>query len=143
VDKLQQSHRSLPHNPDISQFLYAAKLMVRIGRGTLRMIEACRDAGLPAPAWDLDDDGVTLTLYSRASTESPVAKLTERQLALIQSMQPGQTIRSGEYAERIASEVSPRQAQRDLRELQEADLLRLEGKGRAAHYVRTERRRPE
>jgi len=143
VDKLRQTHRSLPQNPDIAQFLYAAKLMERIGRGTLRMIEACREARLPTPAWKVDEDGVTLTLFSRASTGSPVAKLTQRQLELIHSMEPGQTIRSGEYAKRFAAEVSARQAQRDLRELQEADLLRLEGKGRAAHYIRTERSLPE
>ena len=106
------------------------------------MIDACREAGLPAPAWQADDDGVTLTLYSLASMDAPAANLGERQMALIHTMEPGNGIRLSEYRERFASKVTTRQAQRDLRELQEADLLRLEGKGRSAHYVRTARRLP-
>jgi hypothetical protein len=39
--------------------------------------------------------------------------------------------------------VTERQAQRDLSELRDADLLRFEGRGRATHYVRTKRRTPE
>jgi len=143
TDKLRQTHRSLPQNPDIAQYLYVVSLMERIGRGTLRMIEACREAGLPAPAWQADDDGVTLTLYSLASTEAPAANLGERQMALIHSMESGQGIRLSQYCERFATKVTERQAQRDLRELQEADLLRLEGKGRSAHYIRTARRLPQ
>jgi hypothetical protein len=39
--------------------------------------------------------------------------------------------------------VTERQAQRDLFELRDADLLRLKGRGRTSHYVRTKRRTPE
>ena len=55
-------------------------------------------------------------------------------------LKAGDRIQLRAYVERFAGEVSERQAQRDLKELQEADLLRLEGKGRGAHYVRTKRR---
>lgn len=143
ADKLRHAHRSLPQNPDIAQFLFAANLMERIGRGTLRVIEACRDSGLPSPTWKVDEDGITLTLHSLASDEAPASRLTERQVALIRSLKEGEKVRLGEYVEQFAGKVSQRQAQRDLRELQSADLLRSEGKGRAAHYVRTKRRLPE
>ena len=43
--------------------------MERVGRGTLRLIAACREAGLPTPTWEVGGDGVTLTLHSRASGE--------------------------------------------------------------------------
>lgn len=140
ADKLRHAHRSLPQNPDIAQFLFAADLMERIGRGTLRVIESCRDAGLPSPTWKADEDGVTLTLHSLASQEAPASRLSERQLALLKSLAAGDVVRLAEYVERFAGKVSQRQAQRDLRELQSADLLRLEGKGRVAHYIRTKRR---
>lgn len=142
ADKLRHPHRSLPQNPDIAQFLFAADLMERIGRGTLKIIEACRDAGLPTPTWKADGDGITLTLHSLASEVAPALRLSERQISLLDSMHEGEVIRLAEYIERFAGKVSQRQAQRDLRELQSADLLRLEGKGRAAHYVRTKRRLP-
>jgi ATP-dependent DNA helicase RecG len=113
--------------------------MERIGRGTMKMIEACRDAGIPSPTWKTDPDGITLTLYNRSSPDSPVARLTSRQEELLRTMEPGQEIRIREYVEKFAMEVGDRQARRDLKELEQADLLRLEGKGPSAHYVRTQR----
>jgi ATP-dependent DNA helicase RecG len=140
ASKLRRNHPSIPRNPDIANFLFIRSLMERIGRGTQRMIEDCREAGLPAPTWSVDEDGITLTLYSQASPEAPGARLTERQRRLLESMTEGDTIRLRDYVERFADEITERQALRDLVELRDADLLRLEGRGRAAHYVRTKRR---
>lgn len=139
ADKLRHNHPSLPSNPDIAQFLYIRNLMERIGRGTTKMIEACREAGIPSPTWKTDPDGITLTLYNRSSPEAPVARLAPRQEDLLQTMKPGEEIRLREYAEKFAGEVGDRQARRDLKELEMADLLRLEGKGPSARYVRTQR----
>ena len=142
ASKLRHNHPSIPRNPDIANFLFIRSLMEQIGRGTQRMIEDCREAGLPAPTWRVDEDGITLTLYSKASREAPSARLTERQLRLVESMDEGDTIRLREYVERFAPDVTERQAQRDLHELREADLLRLQGGGRSAHYIRTSRELP-
>lgn len=139
ADKLRHNHPSLPSNPDIAQFLYVRNLMERIGRGTMKMIEACREAEIPSPSWKIDPDGITLTLYNRSSPDSPVARLAPRQEDLLKTMDQGQEIRLREYVEQFASEVGDRQARRDLKELERADLLRLEGKGPSAHYVRTQR----
>lgn len=139
-EKLRQNHPSLPANPDIAQFLYIRNLMERIGRGTMKMIEACRDAGIPSPTWKIDPDGITLTLYNRSSQHAPAARLTPRQEELLRTMEPGQEIRLREYLEKFAHEVTDRQARRDLKDLESADFLRLQGKGPSAHYVRTQRK---
>ena len=138
--KLHFNHPSLPANPDIAHFLYIRNLMERIGRGTLKMIDACDEVGLPRPAWKVDEDGITLTLHSLASRVAPLMRLNERQRKVIESLKSGEQLQLGDYIERFAGNVSERQAQRDLRALQEFDLLRLQGKGRSAFYVRTERR---
>jgi ATP-dependent DNA helicase RecG len=143
ASKLRQNHPSIPTNPDIANFLFIRSLMERIGRGTQRMIEDCREAGLPAPIWRVDEDGITLTLYSQGSPEAPASRLNERQLGLLNALSDGDTIRLRDYLERFAEGVTERQAQRDLSELRDADLLRLERRGRATHYVRTKRRTPE
>ncbi len=139
ADKLRRNHPSLPPNPDIAQFFYIRNLMERIGRGTVKMIEACREAGIPSPTWRTDSDGITLTLYNRNSRESPAARLASRQEDLLEKMEPGQEIRLREYVEKFADEVGDRQARRDLKDLVAADFLRLEGKGPSARYVRTQR----
>ena len=140
ADKLRHNHPSLPSNPDIAQFLYIRNLMERIGRGTMKMIEACREAGIPSPTWKADQDGITLTLYNRSSPDAPAARLSPRQEELLKLMEPGQEIRLREYVEKFAHEVTDRQARRDLKELEIADILRLQGKGPSAHYVRTQRK---
>lgn len=137
--KLRGNHPSVPRNPDIAHFFFIRNLMERIGRGTQRMISACREAKLPAPTWKVDEDGITLTLYNLASKESPIAQLNKRQAGLMESLKTGDKIRLRDYVEQFGSDISERSAQRDLNELREADLLRLEGRGRGARYVRTER----
>lgn len=139
ASKLRGNHPSIPHNPDLANFLFIRNLMERIGRGTQRIISACREAGLPSPSWKVDDDGITLTLYSTASREAPAAQLNDRQENLLASLESGDRIDIREYIERFASELSDRQARRDLKQLMDADLLRLDGKGRAASYRRTQR----
>lgn len=139
ADKLRTTHASVPANPDIAHFLYIRNYMERIGRGTNKMIETCREMGLPAPTWAVDGDGITLTLYSRASIEAPEVNLNKRQNRLLTELKPGDVITLGGYLERFAGDVGDRQARRDLKELESADLLRLVGKGRAAHYERTSR----
>lgn len=143
ASKLRRDHPSIPRNPDIANFLFIRSFMEQVGRGTQRMIEDCRQAGLPAPTWRVDVDGITLTLYSRSSREAPAADLNKRQLRLLETLRVGDTIRLRDYVERFAEEVTDRQAQRDLVELRDADLLRLQGRGRAAHYIRTKRRLPK
>jgi ATP-dependent DNA helicase RecG len=87
----------------------------------------------------MNPDGITLTLYNRNSSAAPVARLASRQEELLRMMKPGDKVRLREYVEKFASVVSDRQARRDLKELEMADLLRLEGKGPSALYVRTQR----
>lgn len=139
ANKLRNNHPSIPHNPDLANFLFIRNFMERIGRGTQRIISACREAGLPSPSWSVDADGVTLTLYSQASQEAPATRLNTRQKNLLSSMEAGEQLSLREYIARFAKEVSDRQARRDLKQLIEADLLRIEGKGRAATYRRTQR----
>jgi ATP-dependent DNA helicase RecG len=85
--------------------------MERIGRGTIKIIEACRTASIPAPRWKVDDAGIALMLFSRASNHAPDAKLNERQVLLLETLVPEQKISSAEYGfsptvarERILSE---------------------------------------
>lgn len=139
ADKLRTNHASLPANPDIAHFLYIRNYMERIGRGTNKMIQTCREMGLPAPTWAVDEDGITLTLYSRASIKAPEQHLNERQNRLLADLKPGDSITLRDYLQHFAGDVGDRQARRDLKELETADLLRIEGKGKAAHYVRTQR----
>ncbi len=139
ADKLRHNHPSLPPNPDIAHVLFIRSFMERIGRGTQKILEACREAGLPLAAWSADEDGITLTIYNHASDESPQQRWDNRQKKLMGSLKPGEAIAPGDYLERFATGIGDRQARRDLGELENAGFLRREGKGKATVYVRTQR----
>jgi ATP-dependent DNA helicase RecG len=126
ADKLRMPHASIPANPDIAHFLYIRSYMERIGRGTNKMIETCREMGLPAPAWAVDEDGITLTLHSRASIEAPELNLNKRQNRLLAELNPGSSITLSDYLKRFADDVGDRQARRDLKELEgmNPDIIR-------------------
>jgi len=136
---LKRDHPSLPVNPDIAHVLYIRSLMNRVGRGTQNIVNVCRAAGLPEPEWQVDRKGVTLTLFGRASSSSS-GGFSDRQVALLGALATGEEIRPGEYASRFASGVSERQARRDLRRLEAANLLERVGSGAGTRYRRTNRK---
>jgi ATP-dependent DNA helicase RecG len=139
VGDLRKNHPSLPTNPDIAHLLYIRGLMERIGRGTQKIINACKDYGLPAPKWQDQPSGVTLTLYSAKSLVPDDFQLNIRQKALIQKLSATDEIRPIEYREEFAPNVSERQARRDLKELEDLGMLERNGKGASTRYVRTNR----
>lgn len=136
---LSRNHPSLPTNPDIAHVLYLRGLMERIGRGTQKIIDACREYGLPLPAWNDQLSGVTLTLSGPARAAELAAALNSRQQALLKALSVGKDIALGEYHRQYAADVSERQARRDLEALQEIGAVTREGAGSKTRYVRTNR----
>ncbi len=61
VSELKKSHRSHPVNPDIAHVVFLRGLIDKLGRGTIKVVEECREAGLKDPVWKETKDGVTLT----------------------------------------------------------------------------------
>lgn len=69
VEKLQEGHISVLRNPDISHVLYLRGLMEKAGRGSVLMIQLCRENGLAAPEWKSDEKlGVTVTFRAHQVT---------------------------------------------------------------------------
>jgi ATP-dependent DNA helicase RecG len=134
VADLKRAHPSLPANPDMAHVFHLRGLIERFGRGTLAIIEQCREFGLPPPEWKAAPSGVTLTL--RATRQ--VKALNERQKALLLRLEPGQSLEPGDYYRQMEGTVSQRQAQRDLSNLERGGWLRQEGEGPSTVYVRTD-----
>ncbi|MBI2438095.1 MAG: putative DNA binding domain-containing protein [Lentisphaerae bacterium] len=138
---LKRNHPSIPVNPDIVHALYIRGYMNRIGRGTQKIVNLCREHGLKSPSWRDDSTGVTLTLFAQAGGQGYTGSLNPRQKALLAKINPGEEIRPGEYQRQYAEGVTDRQARRDLTELEDANLLERVGAGATTRYRRTERDR--
>ncbi len=136
---LKKTHPSIPVNPDIVQVLYIRGYMNRIGRGTQKIVNLCRENGLRLPTWKDDATGVTLTLYARTGLPGQRGPFNERQSALLAALSQGEEIKPMNYRERFAKGKTERQARRDLKELEDANLLERISAGAATRYRRTSR----
>lgn len=134
--KLHESHPSIPNNPDIANFLYKRGFMERIGRGTLKILEACREAKLPEPEWE-SMDGVKLIFRQPVSLEEISSRLNKRQRNFLEQLKAGRPYSPKEYRQEFAADVGDRTARRDLEELERAGLIRCEGRGPATVYIRS------
>ncbi|WP_283636474.1 RNA-binding domain-containing protein [Aquaticitalea lipolytica] len=61
VKDLKKNHDSHPVNPDIAHIVFLNGLIDKLGRGTIRVIEECKDAGLKVPEWKETVSSVVLT----------------------------------------------------------------------------------
>ena len=72
AESLVKGQISVLRNPDIAHALYLRGLMEKAGRGSVLMINQCRENGLPDPVWRSDHKlGVTLTFFAPDSIPAP------------------------------------------------------------------------
>jgi ATP-dependent DNA helicase RecG len=129
---LSSDHPSIPANPLIAESLYLTRYIEKAGSGTQRMIELCRDAGLPAPDFELRGGSFVLTLWRDWLTDEVLSgfELNERQLLAVAWIKKHGRITNTDY-QKLAS-VAKRTAHRDLFEMLEkgvVDKLGTTGKG--------------
>lgn len=65
VSALGKDQVSRLRNPNLSYLLYLRGLMEQVGRGSILMVKACRDYGIPPPRWEVDNDGVRVVFESK------------------------------------------------------------------------------
>lgn len=76
--KLSVKHPSRPFNPDIASAFFRAGLIEAWGRGTLKIISECKQAGLPNPIFTVDGSDISVELKSPGSVEKTVQKTVEK-----------------------------------------------------------------
>ncbi|MCK5817233.1 MAG: putative DNA binding domain-containing protein [Candidatus Marinimicrobia bacterium] len=63
ISDLKKDHQAHPVNPDIAQFFFLVGYIDKLGRGTNRILEQCKEAGLRTPVWRETNSEVILTFY--------------------------------------------------------------------------------
>lgn len=105
------------------------------GRGTIKIIEACKKAGLPEPVLKEEQGGFLSKIFKDRSTEDQLKKsgLNERQTEAILYTKKYGEITNSKYQE--VGNVSKATATRDIKELEDKRLLKNIGtKGSSAIY---------
>ncbi len=132
-------HDSRPWNPLIARTFYRRGIIEEWGRGTLKMVELAKSAGLPRP--EIEERGDCLTVCFRHGQFIPPRRtehdLIERQkavLALLDREHNGLALR--EIRDQLLPHASTRQVKRVLAALRRGRLAVSTGRGMAARWRR-------
>ncbi|MEI6047475.1 MAG: ATP-binding protein [Bacteroidota bacterium] len=137
IESLLTKHPSKPYKPDIANALFRSGYIESWGRGTLKMIKECIDAGLPKPLYYYDMSGFFVEFRKDIFSEKYLKSLglNDRQEKAIIFIKEKGKISNSEYQD--LNNVSKATATRDLSELVEKyEILRRAGDiGAGTNYV--------
>jgi ATP-dependent DNA helicase RecG len=136
VASLRESpHLSARRNRRVAEVCFLNFVVERYGTGTTRMIEACRNAGLPEPEFVADEHNFAVTFRKDPLRREALVALglTARQADAVMYVKAHGAVSRAQY--RAATGAPERSAARDLAALVERGILRQEGQGRATRYV--------
>jgi ATP-dependent DNA helicase RecG len=135
LEQLHRPHASFPRNPLIADVCFKGGLIDAWGRGTLRIIDTCKEAKLPVPELIEQNNGFWVTIFKDRLDEEQLVKLglNSRQIKAVLHVKEAGKITNKEYME--MNFVARRTATRDLTELAEKyHILASKGQGAGSHY---------
>ncbi|MDR1181813.1 MAG: putative DNA binding domain-containing protein, partial [Bacteroidales bacterium] len=134
LESLKISHSSRPRNPLIADVCFKGGLIDTWGRGTLRIIDTCKEAGLPEPELTERDGGFLVTLFKDRFSEEQLQQLglNDRQIKAVLYVKEKGEITTSAYTKLYA--VAERTARNDLNELSDKQILKRVGETNLAKY---------
>jgi ATP-dependent DNA helicase RecG len=137
LESLKHHHPSRPRNPIIADICFKAGYIDAWGRGTLKIINSCREAELPEPEIKEQHGGIAVTLFKDIYTNEHLQKLglNDRQIKAVLVIKEKGDISNTEFQK--LTNVSKATATRDLTEMVEKfEILNKTGKtGIGTRYV--------
>ena len=133
-EDLKKVHRSKPRSPLIADVCFRGGYIDSWGRGTIKIIEACRDAELPEPILKEEQGGFLSKILKDRFTVDQLKKLglNGRQLEAVEYVKRNGKITNSDYQK--LSQVSERTAPRDLDELNEKNVFQKNGEKKGTYY---------
>ena len=135
LEALKRQHPSLPHNPLIADICFKGGYIDAWGRGTIKILEACRAAELPEPLITERDGGFLVELFKDRFTEEQLkkSKLNDRQIKAILYIKENGRITNSDYQK--LNGVSKSTSTRDIGDLESKGFISNKGsKGSSAVY---------
>jgi ATP-dependent DNA helicase RecG len=135
IEDLKTRHTSQPRNDILANVFHKAGLIESWGRGTIKIITSCTEAGLPSPDFNEDQNGFSVTLYQTIYHEKILAErgLNERQIKAVLFIKEHGNITISECS-LLIPEVTDKTLQRDLNDLVKGGFLIAEGEKRGRKY---------
>jgi ATP-dependent DNA helicase RecG len=101
LEALKRSHSSRPRNPIIADVCFKGGYIDAWGRGTIKIIDTCKQADLPEPEMTELDGGFSITLFKDNFTPEKLNKLglNDRQVKAVLILKERGKITNKEYQE--------------------------------------------
>ncbi len=135
VEDLKGPHESMPRNKLVADAFFLIKYIEQFGTGTRRMINDCRDAGMPEPEFESAGDAFRITFRKSVPIEQSTAwmELNERQKKALRHVAEKGRITRAEYE--AVTDSTERTAKRDLNDMVRRRILMRKGGGNNFWYV--------
>lgn len=136
LDSLKRQHPSRPRNLLIADVCFKGGYIDAWGSGTLKIISACKEAGLPDPEIIEQDGGILVTLFKNKYSTDQLRKLglNERQIKAVKFVIEKGKISNKEY--QVLNNISRETSTRDLKDLTDKKLfVTSDRKGAGAFYT--------
>ena len=125
VEKLFQSHRSIPRNPLIAEVCYRVGYIDSWGRGIEKITDACKVAGMPEPFIEENSGGVAVELLKFPASEelgnqlgNQLGNTKER---ILTEMKANPKISGSQLAEIL--DISTTAVEKNIKQLREEGLI--------------------
>jgi ATP-dependent DNA helicase RecG len=135
VDNLLKEHPSIPFNPDIATAFFRAGLIEAWGRGTLKILRECQNAGLPTPIFAYDPSGFRIEFKKRSEkkSEKKSEKRSEkRSEKILELMKANRLITIAELAESLA--IATRNIEKHIAKLKEDHRIERVGPDKGGYW---------
>ncbi len=135
IENLKGQHSSRPHNPILASAFFKSGLIEAWGRGTVKIINECKKAGLPEPKFENVFGGIQVTLFKNLLDKTKLIELglNSRQINVIAYLKENKRITNSKYRELF--NVSEKTAFRDLDNLVSKKLISKQGDKKGSYYT--------
>ena len=135
IENLIKKHSSIPHNPDIANSFFRAGYIEAWGRGTIKIIEQCKEHQLPIPKFSNDGSDFWIVfnkdIFNKEYLEN--LNLNERQIKAVLFVKEKEKISNKEY--QTLNNVSYKTAYRDIEKLVEMSIFEKKGEKKGTYYI--------
>ena len=153
-ESIRSNHESYPYNKRIAQVLYLTKNLEKWGTGANRMIDLCREQGVPEPEWKVGNGTVSIifkrpfvTLANEESSEDDhrnfietsqkkcekfIETLQKKDREIAELVITNSEITQNEMAKVLG--ITTRAVANRLKSMQERDIIKRVGPDNGGHW---------
>ena len=135
VADLLKEHPSIPFNPEIANTFFRAGLIEAWGRGTLKIVRECKDAGLPAPIFAYDLSGFRIEFkkgVGKGSGKSSGKGSGKSSGKIVELLKSNGSLTIPEIASHL--EISTRAVEKQIANLKAENRIRRVGSLRGGYW---------